>query len=142
MKKYPLARVESRIFSLRGQKVLLDSDLATIYGIPTFRLNEAVKRNRDRFPEDFVFQITAGEHQGLTSQIAISKTGRGRFDKGLTLILRPSCPEAIPSGHVRRAENRGSFEPMLWLSSGLCVGGCRWESKSTGLCVGDVIVGL
>ncbi|MFA7159762.1 MAG: ORF6N domain-containing protein [Kiritimatiellia bacterium] len=69
--------VESAIITLRGQKVILDTDLARIYGIPTFRLNEAIKRNRDRFPEDFLYQLTLQEVDGLTSQIAISKTGRG-----------------------------------------------------------------
>jgi hypothetical protein len=56
---------------------MLDSDLAELYGVPTFRLNEQVKRNRNRFPEDFMFQLTDEEWQSLTSQIAISKKGRG-----------------------------------------------------------------
>lgn len=54
---------------------MLDSDLAELYGVPTFRLNEQVKRNRNRFPEDFMFQLTDEEWQSLTSQIAISKKG-------------------------------------------------------------------
>ncbi|MBM3754890.1 MAG: ORF6N domain-containing protein [Acidobacteria bacterium] len=62
---------------IRGQKVLLDTDLAALYEVPTFRLNEAVKRNRERFPDDFMFQLTAEESRSLTSQIAMSKTGRG-----------------------------------------------------------------
>jgi hypothetical protein len=53
--------------------VLLDADLAGLYGVQTFRLNEAVKRNQDRFPEDFLFQLTAEERDSLTSQFAISK---------------------------------------------------------------------
>jgi ORF6N domain len=57
--------------------VMLDSDLARIYGVPTFRLNETVKRNRDRFPADFLFQLTADEFQNLISQIAISSSGHG-----------------------------------------------------------------
>jgi len=56
---------------------MLDSDLAQLYGIKTFRFNEAVKRNRNRFPDDFMFQLTASEHADLISQIAMSKTGRG-----------------------------------------------------------------
>ena len=52
-------------------------DLANIYGIATFRLNEAVKRNRERFPEDFLFQLSREEYEALTSQFAISKKGRG-----------------------------------------------------------------
>lgn len=69
--------IESTIHMVRGERVILDSDLAKVYGIQTFRLNEAVKRNRDRFPDDFLFQISRDEHDGLTSQIAISNKGRG-----------------------------------------------------------------
>jgi hypothetical protein len=69
--------VHQLIRTIRGHRIILDTDLARIYGVPTFRLNEAVKRNRRRFPEDFLFQLTAEEHAGLTSQIAMSKPGRG-----------------------------------------------------------------
>ena len=57
----PAERVESRILLIRGQKVLLDADLAKLYGVTTKRLNEQVKRNRNRFPDDFMFQLTSGE---------------------------------------------------------------------------------
>ncbi len=70
----PLA---GRILALRGQRVILNTDLARLYGVPTSRLNEAIKRNADRFPEDFRFQATPDEAAVLTSQIAISKPGRG-----------------------------------------------------------------
>jgi hypothetical protein len=73
----PAELVARKIYFIRGQKVMLDSDLAEMYEVPTFRLNEAVKRNRDRFPEDFMFQIAEEEAESLTSQIAISKPGRG-----------------------------------------------------------------
>ncbi|MBU1298905.1 MAG: ORF6N domain-containing protein [Bacteroidetes bacterium] len=73
----PTERIEQRIFFIRDQRVIIDMDLARIFGIPTFRLNEAVKRNRERFPEDFMFQLTREEFTALTSQIAISKKGRG-----------------------------------------------------------------
>jgi hypothetical protein len=62
---------------LRGQRVILDADLAAIYGVTTGRLNEAVKRNAERFPEDFMFRLSAAEHAALISQIATSKPGRG-----------------------------------------------------------------
>lgn len=62
---------------IRGQKVILDTDLARIFGVPTFRFNEAIKRNRERFPNDFMFRLTAAEAESLTSQIAMSKPGRG-----------------------------------------------------------------
>lgn len=74
---FPVEHVQNRILVVRGVRVLLDRDLATLYGVPTHRFNEAVKRNADRFPEDFRFQLTREEFDRLTSQIAISKPGRG-----------------------------------------------------------------
>jgi hypothetical protein len=73
----PVERIASRIYLMRGEKVMLDSDLAELYGVPTMRLNEQFKRNRDRFPADFAFQMTKQEFESLTSQSAISNTGRG-----------------------------------------------------------------
>jgi len=70
----PIEVVERRILLIRGFKVMLDRHLAELYNVPTFRLNEAVKRNRRRFPEDFMFQLTRSEAQLLTSQFAMSKT--------------------------------------------------------------------
>ncbi len=69
--------VESRILILRGHKVILDSDLAELYGVSAKRLNEQVKRNAERFPADFMFQLSAKEHDYLRSQFATSKKGRG-----------------------------------------------------------------
>ena len=66
----PSKPIEALILTLRNQKVILDADLAELYGVPTKRLNEAVKRNAERFPEDFHFQLTAREWAGLRSQIA------------------------------------------------------------------------
>jgi len=66
------------ILILRGQRIILDRDLAAIYGVTTKRLNEQVKRNADRFPEDFVFQLTHEETELSRSQIATLKTGRGQ----------------------------------------------------------------
>ena len=61
----------------RAHRIMLNADLAELYGVSTFRLNEAVKRNSTRFPEDFMFRLTAEEYNSLISQIAISKPGRG-----------------------------------------------------------------
>ena len=58
-------RIERSIFFVRGHKVMLDRDLAVLYGVTTFNLNKAVKRNADRFPEDFMFQLTAEEADNL-----------------------------------------------------------------------------
>jgi ORF6N domain len=68
------ATIESLIRVIRGEKVILDTDLAQIYGIPTFRLNEAVKRNKNRFPPDFMFQLSQAEFEALKSQSAMSET--------------------------------------------------------------------
>jgi len=69
------------IRTIRGTRVILDSDLAKIYGVPTFRFNEAIKRNRHRFPSDFMFQLTTEETAALRSRIAILKKGRGQHRK-------------------------------------------------------------
>jgi len=69
--------VESRILNIRGQKVILDSDLAAIYGVPVKRLSEQCKRNSKRFPPDFLFQLSREEFLNLRSQIATSSSGHG-----------------------------------------------------------------
>jgi hypothetical protein len=76
-------QIGSMIRTIRGQKVMLDSDLAHIYGVPTKVLNQAVKRNAKRFPPDFLFQLTAGETNSLRSQIVTLKSGRGQHRKYL-----------------------------------------------------------
>jgi len=73
----PAEYVERRILSIRGANVIIDSDLAELYGVETRRLNEQVKRNRERFPDDFVFQLSQEEFVALRSQSAIPNTGRG-----------------------------------------------------------------
>ncbi|WP_240925087.1 ORF6N domain-containing protein [Maribellus sediminis] len=68
----------SKIFFIRNQKVMLDSDLAELYGVETRRLNEQVKRNSSRFPEDFMFQLSQVEYENLKSQFATSSWGGRR----------------------------------------------------------------
>jgi len=72
-----LEPVEPLIREIRGERVILDSDLARVYDVQTFRFNEAVKRNRERFPADFRFRLTPVEFENLISQIAISSSGHG-----------------------------------------------------------------
>jgi predicted RNA-binding protein YlqC (UPF0109 family) len=72
------AGVERAIHAIRDHRVMLDEDLARLYGVPTGRLNEAVKRNRARFPRDFAFRLTAAEAGNLKSQFAISRAHGGR----------------------------------------------------------------
>jgi len=76
--------IESKIYSIRGHRVMLDSDLAELYGVETKRLNEQVKRNIERFPESFMFQLTPKEEASLRSQIATSKqkSATGKENRG------------------------------------------------------------
>src|SRR5437870_10439311 len=82
-KSVPAENIESLIRTIRGQKVILDNDLSRVFGVPAKRLNAQVKHNRDRFPSDFMFQLTATEHDVLRSQNATLKPGRGRHRKYL-----------------------------------------------------------
>jgi hypothetical protein len=79
--------VSQAILLVRRHRVILDRDLAAIYGVTTGRLNEAVKRNAARFPGDFMFQLTYEEAESLRSQIAILKTGRGSHLKYLPRVF-------------------------------------------------------
>jgi hypothetical protein len=74
----PLERIEKKILLLRGQKVLLDADLADLYGVTTGNLNLAVRRNAERFPEDFMFQLNNQEYRDLKLQSGIARWGGRR----------------------------------------------------------------
>lgn len=73
----PTEIIENKIYFIRGRKVMLDHDLAKLYSLPIKRLNEQVKRNLERFPADFMFQLSKEEAEVLRSQFATSKEGRG-----------------------------------------------------------------
>jgi len=77
----PLEYIQGAIFQMRGDRVILDADLAALYGVEIRALVQAVKRNIERFPDDFMFQLTADEYTFLRSQIVTLKTGRGRHRK-------------------------------------------------------------
>lgn len=79
----PIDAIQNRILLIRGQRVMMDYDLADLYEVEAKALNQAVKRNLDRFPEDFMFQLTAEESARLRSQIVTLKTGRGQHRKYL-----------------------------------------------------------
>ena len=74
-----IPEIECLIHHIRGKKVMLDADLALLYQVTTKRLNEQIKRNRDRFPEDFSFQLTQVEDESLRSQFATSSWGGRRY---------------------------------------------------------------
>jgi len=73
----PIERIASRIYVIRGEKVMVDSDLAELYGVSTSALNQQVRRNPERFPADFAFQLTVEEFGNLMSQNVISSLGHG-----------------------------------------------------------------
>ena len=105
-------RIASRIVSLRGRRVIIDADLAALYGVETKRLNEQVRRNLGRFPEDFVFQLTKQEVADLKSQFATSSWGGkrkpplerkvGTHDRAIGEILQAIRQLATPVAAPKR----------------------------------------
>ena len=120
------ARIENCIYLIRGQKVLLSNDLAKLYGVPVKRLNEAVKRNLERFPPDFMFAISRQEYANLKSQIATSSWGGARralpyafTEEGvamLSAVLRSETAVAVSIQimrvFVRLRRMLASYEPL------------------------------
>jgi hypothetical protein len=78
-----LTTIQNKIYEIRGQKVMIDADLAELYEVETKRLKEAVRRNIERFPEDFMFELTRDEYNSLRTQIASLEIGRGKYSKYL-----------------------------------------------------------
>jgi len=97
--------IVSAIITIRGLKVILDADLAAIYGVTTKRLNEQVKRNAERFPEDFAFQLSPQEFADLRSQIATSKEGPSRSVSGSGRGGRRYAPYAFTEHGAIMAAN-------------------------------------
>ena len=83
----PMERVENRILTIRGHRVMVDTDLAEVYGVPTKALNQAIKRNADRFPDDFMFQLSREEADSIRSQTVTLKTVRGKHWKYLPYVF-------------------------------------------------------
>ena len=81
-----VSRIQQCIYLVRGNQVMLDSDLAQLYGVPPKRMNEQVRRNAKNFPEDFMFQLIPSEYDSLRSQFATLKLGRGQHRKYLPLV--------------------------------------------------------
>ena len=83
----PLEVIEKKILLVGGRKVMLDSDLAALYGVTIKRLNEQVRRNLKRFPQDFMYQLSAEEFESLRSHLATLKPGRGKHRKYLPYVF-------------------------------------------------------
>ncbi len=119
----PALRVESRILVIRGQKVMIDADLAELYGVPTKALNQAVKRNAARFPEDFMFRLSPEEKREVVTNC--DHLARLKFSKALPfagntraqskqvfealrqLMAQPAEPPKRPIGFVVPQEKKG-----------------------------------
>jgi hypothetical protein len=84
---HALERIERTILVIRGHNVMLDSDLAVLYGVPVKALTQAVKRNLQRFPDDFAFRLTEEEYKRLRSQTVTLKKGRGQHRKYLAYVF-------------------------------------------------------
>lgn len=99
----PVERITHSILVLRGQRVIIDRDLAAIYGVETRTLNQAVKRNAERFPGDFMFQLTREEALASRSQTVILKRGRGQNIKFLPTPSPSTAPSRPPTSSTLRA---------------------------------------
>ena len=107
-KKSPVEPPELRILTIRGVRVILDADLARLYGVPTHRFNEAFKRNRRRFPDDFVFQMTGKEVTELRAQIATS-----------TFQVSDGESDALNSSQIAMSSKRGrDYRPWAFTEHG------------------------
>jgi len=108
----PTGPVEGLIRLVRGQRVILDADLAQVYGVTTKRLNEAVKRNRQRFPSDFMFQLTAEEVASLRSQIATSS------GEAMRSQIATASEQAMRSQIVTASKRNVRFLPYAFTEHG------------------------
>lgn len=135
-----LPRIESRILRLREQKVIIDADLAALYGVPTRRLNEQVKRNRDRFPADFMFQLSAAEKAEVVANC--DHLAKLKFSKSLPFAFSEhgaiqaanvlASPQAVEMGiYVVRAFVR--MRELAGIHADLAKRLAELESKTDGL---------
>ncbi|MFO1228710.1 ORF6N domain-containing protein [Roseateles sp.] len=135
-----LPRIESRILRLRDQKVIVDADLAALYGVPTRRLNEQVKRNRDRFPADFMFQLSAAEKAEVVANC--DHLAKLKFSKSLPFAFSEhgaiqaanvlASPQAVEMGiYVVRAFVR--MRELAGIHADLAKRLAELESKTEGL---------
>lgn len=112
--------IESSILMVRGQRVILDSDLAVLYGVPTKRLNEQVRRNADRFPSDFVFQLTLAEAVHAKPVIAMSSAQR-REDKVVVTCMSEGPADSTRSRSQIATLKRGQnikYRPFAFTEHG------------------------
>jgi hypothetical protein len=120
----PADPLPARIFTIRGHRVIFDADLARLYGVPTFRLNESVKRNQHRFPDDFAFQLTVDEMTDLKSQTTTSSyvaANSSQFAMSSTQPTGKSCDKTNSSQFATssKAKYRGAtYRPWVFTEHG------------------------
>jgi hypothetical protein len=98
--------VAQLVFLIRGEKVMLDADLAALYGVPTKALNQAFRRNRNRFPSDFVFQLTKSEYDSIRSQLVTASPPSKRMRSQIVTASRRNI-SALPYAFTERRTIRG-----------------------------------
>jgi len=114
----PKKPIESLILNLRNQKVILDADLAELYDVPTYRFNEAFKRNRQRFPDDFAFQLTAKEFADLRSQMTAANSSQIAMSSSQAAENEGSAPnwsQFVTSSKRRRG---AAYRPWAFTEHG------------------------
>ena len=111
----PMEIIKEKIYLIRGQKVLLDNDLAEMYGVETKNLNRAVKRNMSRFPDDLMLQLTNEEAAGLRFQFGTSKT----WGLAVGAIARTSSPSRAYNGHEIKFVNTWVNNPPFLIDGEL-----------------------
>ena len=108
----PLETIERKIFVIRGERVMLDSDLAAVYGVSTKRFNEQVKRNTGRFPNDFMFQLTDDEYESLRFQTGMSN------DDSLRSQFAASKDDGMRSQNATASKRNIRFLPYVFTEHG------------------------
>ena len=128
--KMDIQIIQNKIYEIRGQRVMLDFDLAELYQVPTKVLKQAVRRNSERFPSDFMFEITESEYNvlkiSLRSQSVTSNKGGIRYMPFAFTEQGVSMLSAVLSATIFC--NLPKFRPSCWS----CVAGCSWWSMTAG----------
>lgn len=107
-----LEEIRSKIYNIRGMQIMLDKDLAELYGVEVRALNQAVRRNIERFPDDFMFQLNKEEWEVLRSQIVTLKNGRGEHSKYLPYD-KPALKAHSFSGGMKTQTDASRYD--FWL---------------------------
>jgi hypothetical protein len=110
--------IETLILSIRNQKVILDAGLAELYGMPTYRFNEAFKRNRQRFPDDFAFQLTAAEFAGLRSQMMAVNSSQIAMSSSQAVESEGSAPNSSQFVTSSKKHRGAAYRPWAFTEHG------------------------